>query len=165
MAALEKIEFAKLGPCRFVGKSVYCQPFSAEPIGALWAGSEAVFEAIDRLNEYATDEVHNAALITGNGQDNLMRYTIGRFMKTDTPVPEGLDSVDLSETFVAKGWIKGEFNDMVQSADSLTATAAKQQDKYSLTWTFMAEIYTDETIPEDGVSSVLGYYIACKENE
>ena len=92
MATLEKIEFAKLDSCRFIGKSVYAPPGSGELYGALWANSETVFEAIDKLHEYATDEVHNVAL---------------------------------------------------------------------LSW----DRYTEETIPEDGVSSVLGYYIACKETK
>ena len=162
MATLEKIEFAKLDSCRFIGKSVYAPPFSEE-LGAVWCNSETVFEAVDKLKEYATDEIHNVALLTGNEQDNLMRYTIGRFMKADTPVPEGLDFIDIPETFIAKGWIKGKFEDMVQNADTLTSEAAKKQDKYELTGKFAAEVYTEETIPEDGVSSVLGYYIACEE--
>jgi len=166
MATLEKIEFGKLGPCRFIGKSVYCSPGPNELLGALWANSEAVFEAIDKLKEYASNEVHNAALLTWDRyeKEKLMRYTVGRFMKADTPVPEGLDFIDLSDGFVAKGWIKGEFNDMIENANSLTEEAAKSHGKYALTWTFMAEIYTNNTIPEDGVNSTMGYYISCKEN-
>ena len=167
MATLEKIEFAKLDSCRFIGKSVYAPPFSEE-IGASWANSEAVFEAIDKLKEYATDEKHNVALLTWDRyteQDKLMGYTVGRFMKADTPVPEGLDFIDLPETFIAKGWVKGEFEDMIGSAAPLTSEAAEKQDKYELTWKFMAEVYTEETIPEDGVSSVMGYYIACNEKK
>ena len=166
MAILEKIEFAKLGPCRFIGKSVYAPPGSGELYGALWANSETVFESIDKLNEYATDEVHNVALLSWDKyteQDKLMGYTVGRFMKADTPVPEGMDFIDLPETVIAKGWVKGEFEDMINSAEPLTSKAVEQQDKYELTWKFMAEVYTKETIPEEGVSSVLGYYIACKE--
>ena len=167
MAILEKIEFAKLDSCRFIGKSIYVPPFS-EDIGALWASSETVFEAIDKLKEYATDEIHNVALLTWDKyteQDKLMGYTVGRFMKAGTPVPEGLDFIDLSETFIAKGWVKGEFEDMIQTAEPLTSKAAEKHDNYKLTWRFMAEVYTKETIPEDGISSVLGYYIACEEKK
>ena len=168
MAILEKIEFAKLDSCRFIGKSVYAPPFSGEVFGGLWAKSEDVFHAIDKLKEYATGEVHNVALLTWDKyteQDKLMGYTIGRFMRADTPVPEGLDFIDLPETFIAKGWVKGEFEDMIQTAESLTSGAVEKQDKYELTWNFMAEVYTEETIPKDGASSVLGYYIACKKKK
>ena len=168
MAALEKIEFAKLDSCRFIGKSVYAPPGSGELYGALWANSEEVFEAIDKLNEYATDEVHNVALLSWDRyteQDKLMGYTVGRFMKANTPVPEGLDYIDLPETFITKGWVKGEFEDMIKTAEPLTSQAVEQQDKYELTWKFMAEVYTEETIPEDGANSVLGYYITCKEKK
>jgi effector-binding domain-containing protein len=168
MAILEKIEFGELGPCRFIGKSVYAPPGSGELFGALWGNSEGIFEAIDKLKDYFTEEVHNVALLTWDRyteENKVMGYTVGRFMKAGAPVPEGLDFIDLPGGFVAKGWVKGEFDDMIQNAEALTAEAAKQQDKYELTWKFMAEVYTDETIPEDGVSSVLGYYIACKEKE
>lgn len=30
-------------------------------------------------------------------------------MKADAPVSEGLDSSDIAEQFVAKGWVSGEF--------------------------------------------------------
>ena len=168
MAILEKIEFAKLDSCRFIGKSVYAPPGSGELYGALWTNSEEVFEAIGKLKEYATDEIHNVALLSWDKyteQDKLMGYTVGRFMKAGTPVPEGLDFIDLPETFIAKGWVKGEFDDMIKNAEPLTSQAVENQDKYELTWKFMAEVYTEETIPEDGVSSVLGYYITCKEKK
>jgi len=168
MAELKKLEFAKLGPCRFVGKSVYAPPGSGEIFGAMWCDSGPVFEAIGKLSEYATNEAHNIALLTWDRytkENPMMGYTIGKFMKAGTPVPEGLDFIDLPETFVAKGWVKGEFDDMISSAEALTAKAVEKQDKYTLTWAFMAEVYTDETIPEEGVSSAMGYYITCKENE
>jgi len=168
MAALEKLEFAKLGPCRFIGKTAYAPPGSGEVFGAMWCNSEAVFEAIGRLSGYETDETHSIALMTWDKytkENPMMGYTVGKFMKPGTPVPEGLDFFDLPETFVAKGWVKGEFDDMISSAEPLTAEAVKQQDKYTLTWVFMAEVYTSETIPEEGINSTMGYYIACKENE
>ena len=166
MAILKKLEFMKLNACRFIGKSVYATPGSSE-IGGLWGDCEKIFMAIDHLKEYATDEIHNAALITWDKyeeQNKLMGYTIGKFMKMDTPVPEGLDFIDLPDTFVAKGWIEGEFDDVISNAEALTKEAAKKQNEYTLTsWEFMAEVYTKEPTPEDGENYVLGYYIACKE--
>ena len=171
MAILEKIEFEKIGPCRFIGKSIYARAgseYSGHLFGALWAMSGGIFEAIDGLKEYATAEMENAALLTWDKYDDqkqLMGYTVGRFMKADTPVPEGLDFIDIPDISVAKGWVKGEFDDMIQNAEGLTSEAIEQQDKYVPTWLFMAEIYTKDTVLEAGVNSVLGYYIACKEKE
>ena len=54
------------------------------------------------------------------------------------------------------------------NGERLTSEAINQQAKYVPNWdesSFMAEVYTDETIPEDGVCSAMGYYIACKEKE
>ena len=67
-----------------------------------------------------------------------MGYTIGRFMKAGTPTPKGLNFIDLPEIFIAKGWVKGEFEYMIQAAEPLTFKAVETQDKYEFTWKFMA---------------------------
>ena len=169
MAVLEKIEFEKFGPFRFIGKSVYARAganYSGQIFGGLWSNSAWIFEALDNLSDYATDEIHNVALITGDKYDEqkkLLGYTVGRFMKPDTPVPDGMDFFDIPVMFVAKGWLSGKFDDMITSAEGLTADAINQQEKYVGTWEVTAEVYTKDTVPDDNVSSVLGYYIGCKE--
>ena len=65
--------------------------------------------------------------------------------------------------FAAKGWLSGKFDDMIANAEGLTAEVIKQQDKYTGTWEVTAEVYTKDTVPDGDVSSVLGYYIGCKE--
>ncbi len=172
MATLEKLDFTPFGPYRFIGKSVYARAgaaYSGEIFGGVWAQyGRTVFEALDRLDGYATAETGSAALLTGDKYDEekkLLGYTIGRFMKADTPVPEGLDFFDIPELYVAKGLVSGEFDDMIASAEKLTMDAIAQQTAYTATWAVAAEIYTKDTIPEPGVCSVLGYYIGCKKSE
>ena len=92
-----------------------------------------------------------------------MHYTVGRFMMPDTPVPDGMDFFDIPEIIIAKGWLSGKFDDMISSAEGLTAEAIAKQEKYVGTWEVTAEVYTNETVTDENVISVLGYYIGCKE--
>jgi len=84
MAVLDKIEFEKFGPYRFIGKSVYARAganYSGYIFGALWGNSEWIFKTLDSLKDYATEEIHNVALLTGDKyeeQKKLMGYTVGR---------------------------------------------------------------------------------------
>ena len=86
-------------------------------------------------------------------------------MKADTRVPDGMDYFDIPAMFVAKGWVSGKFMDMIGNAERLTEEAIKEQAKYVADYKFMAEVYTKDTVPDDNVTSVLGYYIGCKEKE
>ena len=103
MAILEKLEFEQFGPYRFIGKSVYARigsESSGEIFGNLWNMKKCIFEKIDRLADFATAEVNDVALLTGDKYDDekqLLGYTIGRFMKPDTPVPDKLDFFDIPD--------------------------------------------------------------------
>lgn len=169
MAVLDKLEFIRFGPYRFIGKSVYARvgaPFTGEIFGSLWGNSAGIFARLDELNAYASPEVHQVALLTGDRYDEekkLIGYTVGRFMKAGTPVPEGLDFFDIPATTVAKGWVSGEFNDMISSAEGLTLKAIEAQTEYTPSWSVLAEVYTEDTVPQAGVHSVLGYYIGCNK--
>lgn len=168
MANLEKFEIKRFGPYRFIGKSVYARGGSGDIFGGLWGNSDWIFKKLDNLKGYSTDEIHDVALITTDKYDEqkkLIGYTVGRFMKADTPVPEGMDYFDISDMFMAQGFVSGKFDDMIANAERMTAEAIEKQTKYVATWEFFAEIYTKDTIPDADVSSVLGYYISCKEKE
>ena len=169
MATLESLQFVPFGPYRFIGKSVYARigtENSGLIFGSLWQYSKTIFDKLDRLDAYATAETDDAALLTSDKYDEekkLLGYTVGRFMRADTPVPEGLDYFDIPAMYVAKGLISGEFDDMIASADKLIMDAISRQTEYVATWAVAAEIYRKETVPESGVSSLYGYYIGCKK--
>lgn len=169
MAELKEITFEEFGPYRFLGKSVYARAGaeqSGQIFGSLWENSAWVFEKLDSMKEYATEETNNAALITGDKYDEekqLLGYTVGRFMRADAPVPEGMDFFDLPAMYVAKGWVTGEFDDMIGSAEGLTMEAIDRQTEYQATWQVVAEVYSKETVAEEGACSTLGYYIGCKK--
>lgn len=134
--------------------------------GSLWQYAKPVFDALDRLDAYATAETDAAALLTSDKYDEekkLLGYTVGRFMQADTPVPEGLDFFDIPAMYVAKGLVSGKFDDMIANAGKLIMAAISRQMEYVATWAVAAEIYKKETVPESGVSSIYGYYIGCKK--
>lgn len=169
MATLENLEFVPFGPYRFIGKSVYARmgsAYSGPVFGSLWQHSKPIFDKLDQMQEYATGETDHAALLTGDKYDEekrLLGYTIGRFMKAGTPVPEGFDFFDIPAMYVAKGLVSGRFDDMIANADRLTMEGIARQTAYAATWAIAAEVYTKDTVPDENVSSVLAYYIGCKK--
>ena len=172
---LENFKVEEFGPYRFIGKSVYVRSAasdnnrgSGEILDACWKQSNWVFEELDSLKEYASDEPHNAALITWDaynpkdvqiyeltvGKTQLLGYCIGRFMKADAPVPAGLDYIDIPVKYVAKGWVKAERYD--HNIDAMVQDKMANLDKFkSASWRFMAEIYPKPA--ETGISD-FGYY-------
>lgn len=166
-------EIVKCEPYRFIGKSAYARAFGKSGIvfGGMWENSKGIFAELDKLKEYATDEIHNAALLHWNyyndevrqsnmlcfGPTQLLGYTIGRFMKAETPVPADMDYIDIPEMYVAKGWAQGENED---NAERVVREGIEQQDLYkAASWIYMAEVYPKT---DDNDVSVFGYYIACQ---
>jgi hypothetical protein len=96
----------------------------------------------------------------------LLGYTVGRFMKADTPVPAELvgtdyemDYFDIPAMYVAKGFVNKDV-DAWQYVQRLTHEAIGQQAKYIATDEFCAEIYVN---PNVDASSFYGYYVSVKE--
>ena len=186
----EGYEIVKAGPYRFIGKAIYARGFgkSGEIFGNFWNTEQCrkVFEELDNMPEYASDEKHNAALLTWElyhgeerkGNDDMVHgpncfigYTVGRFMKSGAPVPENMDYIDIPETYIAQSWYKIPKADITRgeyekeewgewNAEGNLIKSLEQQGMYeSMHWKFMAEVYPDRD-ENDGVS--FGYYIACK---
>ncbi|MCL2696396.1 MAG: hypothetical protein FWE69_08755 [Clostridiales bacterium] len=168
-------EIVKGGPYRFIGKSVYARAFnskgSREIFGGFWEKSDWIFAELDNLSEYASDEIYDSALMHWDwfnnedgreicmlrfGKTELLGYTAGRFMKADTPVPEGMDYIDIPELHIAKGWHR---NANAEDAEIMMMEEIERQDAYDrASWIFMAEIYPK---PNPNGDSVYGFYIAC----
>ena len=117
----EGYQIVKAGPYRFIGKAMYARGFgeSHEIFSKFWETEKCkwVFKELDKLSEYASDEKHDAALLTwelynngerkGNGETKhgpncFIGYTVGRFMQANTPVPENLDYIDIPEIYLAR---------------------------------------------------------------
>jgi len=177
-----ELEIVKHGAYRFIGKSVYVNVFFSddktlkEIRGLLWKQYDWVFAELDKLSEYASDEPHNAALCTWEiysddekqihgvnvGATQLMGYTVGRFMKAGTPVPENMNYIDILEGHMAKGWLIGfkKVDDISgpMQLDGMVREAVSSHGYNEASWRFAAEIYTKPN--EDGVLSY-GYYCSC----
>ena len=159
MSTLLKFEVVKHEPYRFIGKSIYAragmQCGQGNFCDYLWSNSKWVFEHLDGLKGYATDEVRNAALLTWEKYDDktkLLGYTVGRFMKADTPAPNGMDYFDIADGYVAKGY----FDSYDGNEEGLMREAIEKHGEYSSAhWRFMVEI--GEFEKELGFV----YYISC----
>ncbi|MCL2774629.1 MAG: GyrI-like domain-containing protein [Oscillospiraceae bacterium] len=166
---LEKLVFKPFGPYRFIGKGVCAAPGSSEVFGALWKDWNKISEPLNNMKEYkVTEEPNSIALLDNKGIDefqNKMWYTIGFFMKPDTPVPNGYDFRDIPAIYVAEGHFKGEFWTMVFSQHSLLQDAICAQSEYVFASpVFAAEVYIPETdADKDGISR-MKYYISCELN-
>ena len=113
---LEKLEIVKSEPYRFIGgclyignKGQYIDKIIRHEF--IWQQSDYVFQILDGLKEYASDETHNAHIATWDKYDDknqLFGYYIGRFMKPNTPVPPDLDYFDVTAEYIGKAWWKGK---------------------------------------------------------
>ena len=171
MASFDKFEIVKHPAYRFIGKSIYIGnkgsfgcfdlPQSeylasgcAETLHGralheyLWQRSEGIFQMLDELKEYATEEVHNTALFTWEKYDDkhaLYGYTIGRFMKAGTPVIADMDYFDIPEGYFAKGFVKLENVEKCQGTrlakfEDMIEEAYQKYDEYQ--WEIMmAEVF------------------------
>jgi len=179
MATLEKIEFVKMEACRFIGKSVYARSGpenSGYIFGGMWSNCDFIYKQLDEMSEYFTSEHHHAALLTFDKYDDikkLLGYTVGRFMKAETPVPEGLDYFDYPAMFLAKTTIKGKFDEVISNAFRLADEAIKSQSKYvslcdgckkecDLCF-FEVEVYFSP--PDESDDYAMGFYLPCKIKE
>ena len=192
----EGYEIAKCGPCRFIGKSIYARAFgySHEIFSNYWEteSCKRVFEELDKMSEYASDHKHDAALFTwesfnseervGNGNtlhgpNQFMGYTVGRFMKAGTPVPENMDYIDIPEEYyMAQAFFdipeaeyergrdydydeQGKYN---EGGKYLTEhdirNALKRQGLYEYNRTFLGTFYPDKD-QNNGIN--YAYFVGC----
>ena len=173
---LDKFEVAEqFGPYRFIGKTVYARAWeeSSDKIyAALWENSEWIFDILDNLKEYAADDTNNHALFTWEKFDDKtksMGYTIGRFMKADTPVPSGLDFYDIPVDIVAKGFAVFKLTEdnlfaKIEKTGSPTFGAIAQTKKYEETsWKWTTRTYPNgypkKSVPDNDGKYFFGTYV------
>ena len=160
-------EIVKIGPYRFIGKSVYARahdaPGTNEVFHSLWQQSDWVYKKLDDIKEYASDVVHKAMLYHWERYDpeknQLTGCTVGKFMKPDTPVPDDLDYIDLPESYVAKGW--GE--QVGENVDEIIFPGIEQTGVFDpAIWKYYAHIMPDPPYEVKNVWDVLGKFIPCE---
>jgi hypothetical protein len=178
----DSFEIKKCGPYRFIGKSVYVRAFdkkgSPEVHSSFRKLCDWVFETLDTMKEYESDEPHNAAIQHWErfsqshetmthwpgqmlfGGNELLGYTVGRFMKADAPVPEDMDYIDIAEMPIAKGWKKAEPCDDIGMPDEGTMFEAigSTEDFKSASWMFAADIFP---FADKNGELIRGTFMAC----
>ena len=170
MVKFDKFEVVKCEPYRFIGKSVYMgnKRGTSNLFDCIWKQSDWVFRELDNMKEYASGEVHNAALLTWEKWDEkneLFGYYVGRFMRADTPVLKDIDMdyFDIPETYIAKAWRRGKLGDKYGTMLVYGEESAKEEIERTgiyreKGWVWMAEIYPK---PDDQGESNVGVYIPC----
>jgi len=111
---MEKFEIVKCGPYRFIGKVVYYRNDWGREGNqtdvlqcSVWAEKKWVFNTLDAMTEYHTDMPYGSGLYMWDRYDErsqLQGFIAGKFMKAETPVPQGMDYFDIPEGYIAKGW-------------------------------------------------------------
>lgn len=160
-------EVVKCEPYRFIGKSVYVRndwgnPHSAtgEIVSSVWKTKKWIFKTLDAMSEYHTDMPYGGGLYMWDKyeeKNQLIGYIIGKFMKADTPVPDGMDYFDIPEGYIAKGWggyVEGEVKDMLKKSEVYNDAS----------WFWGGEVFTDfEAQADDGSwdNQKTGYFIWC----
>ena len=138
MATIEKLEIVKDGPYKFIGKSMYVRAGKSDEFTFFILGVTWIWKKLDDLSTYATDDSHNACLITWDKYEQksqLMGYTAGRFMKADTPVPDGMDYFDIPEGYIGKCIVRNG------DAQRILRDEATKQGYEAATNIWSAEIY------------------------
>ena len=164
---MEKYEIMKCESCRFIGKSVYFRndwgaPYSiaGDICANLWKAKEWIFKTLDSMAEYIADDMPYAGGIymwdRYDDRNRQQGYIIGKFMKTDTPVPVDMDYFNIPEGYIAKGWggfPEGEIKDMLKKSDEYKDAS----------WFWGGEVYMDnETAFGDRSGNEnTGYFIWC----
>jgi len=159
-------EIVKFGPYRFIGKSVYFgNKKGLAEFGIfdyMWGNRDWVWGELESIAEYNSDEPHNAALVTWDRYDDknqLLGYSVGRFMRADTPVPDGLDYIDIPVTELAKGWWRENSDEgkWFVHGDAYVNEEINRTGLYRPGWEFMANVHP---VAADGLPLV-GAYIPC----
>ncbi len=164
--AVQSVEYLSLPAMRFIGKDVVASgPDAGNQYGEMWGKSGAFMPVLNAMTEFATTITDPCALMHHNNLDasQQMHYLVGRFMKADTPVPEGFDFYDLPASTVCRIFVTGEFDEMIGQVYEKTREQILQEHHtvpYPVGY-FHAEIYPADNIPQTGVVSRLGYLMSC----
>ena len=148
---------------RFVGKSFYGRAGESNEFCAVAQNLEWVFSALDEMDEYATAEIHDAALVSWERYDDteqLMRYTSGRFMKANTPVPALMDSIEIPAGYMGKIFIRGGCEN---TAIDMLRDLVNEQGLYDVSYLIEGEIFPNRKADKgkDNNERTYGAYLLC----
>ena len=148
---------------RFVGKSFYGRASQSDEFCHVAQNLEWVFTALDEMEAYATTEIHDAALVSWERFDDteqLMRYTSGRFMKANTPVPPHMDFIEIPAGHMGKLFIRGGHENI---ALDMFRDLVSKQGLYDVSYVMEGEIFPNRKTDKgkDNSKRTFGAYLLC----
>lgn len=168
---MDNIRYMRLPALRFIGMDVMAKGENrGAQYGAMWEKSGEFIPVLDSLTEYASEIKEPCALMHHDDKEynkSDMHYIVGRFMKAETPVPEGFSFYDLPESCAALAIYTGEFGDMMNQMYAMTREKILSDNMgipYPVGY-YHAEVYVKENIPNNGVVSKMGYLFSCSKAE
>ena len=133
-----KFQIAEHEPFRFIGKSMYVRAGASDGYCAFaLLNQNWIFDVLEGISEHAVD-IYDAAFVTWDKYDEknqLMGYTVGRFFKAETPVPNDMDYFD-----IPKGCIGKCFGPDDADAQQPLKEEAERQGYRAATWIWHAEV-------------------------
>jgi len=164
---LENFEIIKCQSYRFIGKAVYVRndwgnqhAHTGEIVQSVWLAKDWIFKTLDEMTGYiANDMPYAGGIYMWDRYEErypLQGYIIGKFMKADTPVPDGMDYFDIPEGFVAKGWggyVEGEVKDILRNSEEYADAS----------WFWGGEVFNNFESLGNGINvdNLSGYFISC----
>jgi len=162
---IKKFEIRQHPAYRFIGCSIYCRFNWGHPhhptidmLSSVWKAKNWVFATLDAMSEYQTDMPYAAGLyIMDRYEDTPGResqgYIIGKFMKADTPVPSGMDWIEVPAGYTALGW---------NCDEGWVYDATREAGYDPATWYWHGEIYQSELKTEyPNYDEYGGYMVHC----
>jgi len=170
---MEKFEITKNEPCRFIGKVVFVRNDWSNPHiepthvqGQLWRAKDWIFDTLDKMTDYAVDMPYAASLYTWERYDEknkLIGYILGRFMKANCPVPDGMDYYDIPEGYIAKGWKECPAGEPYVWCEDMVKEAVRNSGDYNdASYIWGGDVFSDpKMLTVDGHKGISGYFICC----
>lgn len=169
MAELTRIEYEHCSARKIIGLE---RRVTFHEAGKLWREyfETGIPERMGKVDSYFVNDIDDyigmGHMSRFNESSTEFNYIIGKYVSPDAPVPVGLSSCMIPEGIVAKAWIKGEFNDILNHSYFLI-TEAIEKNGYVVDYNnfYWCDVYTYERYcnPSDRGDKILtlDYFMPC----
>lgn len=158
----ERLEYRTrdFGPYRFIGKSLVGEGLSYEVLEAFRASEQQfLIDCLDGMAEYRSD-LEGFGYLRVPLPKKGEKYLFGKVMKSATPVPKGLDYVDLPKCKAGGGAFRGNYPQAMRSVGWILSDDIARDGYYSPKKSFCLELFSNER-PSQDESTILRVYRPC----
>lgn len=173
MGELIKFEVKKLPTLKLVGKELrYSMDLHMQGenrIPTFWdkCFADKIFLPLEKQTGFVYDKDYVGVMLDWDKGDGDFSYVIGMLMRYGVDVPEGYYCIDINETNVAIGWIKGKnILDVCSTAHPQTEQALIDNGYKCDNMKWCMELYNCPrfTTPDENGDVILDYYIPIDVN-